>query len=122
MLFLTTITVAITSYRSMYLPHKNNWKYSTLISLIATLLVFVVFAFITLTKFLTVWTDAATIYVKKTNPQIKIVSRYLNEGAFGGGTEPGDYEIVLERSITPYLKMETLIDTNLINKKEWIKQ
>ena len=40
------------------------------------------------------------------NRNIKIVTRYLNEGAFGGGTKPEDYEVVLKREINPFLKID----------------
>ena len=42
---LMVITVCISSYRTMYLPHKNNWIYSSLISLISTGLIFILFGF-----------------------------------------------------------------------------
>jgi len=68
-----------------------------------------------------VWTEAGTYYVSKKNPDVQIISRYINEGAFGGGTEPRDYFIVLHRPITPWFKMDTAIDTNKIDKTEWVK-
>jgi hypothetical protein len=121
-LLITVVTFAVTVYKSMYLPHKNNWVYSSIITLITTLLLFLIFAGITFGKILTVWTDATTLYVKKDNSQVKIVTRYINEGAFGGGTEPGDYEIVLLRPITPFFKMETTVDKNKIDRSEWVKK
>lgn len=68
------------------------------------------------------WTDTEPIYIKKDNQNIIIVSRYLDEGAFGGGTKPGDYQNVVKRQLTTFLKLETAIDTNSIDKNEWIKQ
>jgi hypothetical protein len=121
LLILTVVTVYINTYNAMYLPHKDNRLYSAIISTLITLLVFIVFAFITLSKILAVWTDAGTIYTNKSNPNIKIVSRYINEGAFGGGTEPGDYEIVVNRPFTPFFKIKTSIDTTKINKNDWVK-
>ncbi|WP_158990890.1 hypothetical protein [Mucilaginibacter sp. L196] len=68
------------------------------------------------------YSDATTIYISSSNPNLKIVSRFLDEGAFGGGTEPGDYETVVLRPITPFLKIETSIDTTKMDKGEWIRQ
>ena len=65
------------------------------------------------------WTDAATLYTNKSNPQLKIVSRYKNLGAHGGGTRSDDFETVLSRPITSLLKIQTRVDTNSINKGEW---
>ncbi len=59
--------------------------------------------------------------LSKDNPEIKIISRYLNEGAFGGGTEPNDYEIVLQRPIFNLFNIQTRVDTNSIDKRKWIK-
>jgi len=120
-LSLTVITVYITAYKAMYLPHKDNRIYSGIISAITTILIFIVFAFITLGTIMTDWTDAEIIYTNKNNSNIKIVSRYINEGAFGGGTEPRDYEIVVNRPFTPFFKIETSIDTTKINKSDWVK-
>jgi hypothetical protein len=106
----------------MYLPHKNNWIYSSLISLISTGLIFILFGFFTLAKFLAVWDDTTIIYTNKNNPEVKIVSRYVNLGAYGGGTEPEDYEIVVKRPLTRFLKIETSVDTTAINKKEWVRE
>ncbi|MCQ6960137.1 hypothetical protein [Mucilaginibacter aquariorum] len=81
-----------------------------------------IFGFITLTKILAVWVDRGTLYYQKNNPEVKIVSRYIDLGAGGGGTEPGDYKIVLKRPITPFFKLETSVDTNAIDKSDWIKE
>jgi len=72
-------------------------------------------------SFLAVWTEAGTFYVSRTNPEVKIISRYVNEGAFGGGTEPDDYALVVHRPLTSWFKIETAIDTNKIDKTEWVK-
>jgi hypothetical protein len=68
-----------------------------------------------------VWTSAGTIYTRKNNPEIKIIRRYVDQGAFGGGTSPDDYEIVLHKPLTSLFKIETRIDTLEIDKNEWLK-
>lgn len=121
-LILTSITTTIVIFKRFYKPQKDNIYISCLSAFIiglGTVLTFMILGFL---SSLAVWTDAGTIYTNKKDPQLKIVSRYLNEGAFGGGTEAGDYEIVLKRQITSFLKIETSIDTNKINRNEWIKK
>ena len=59
--------------------------------------------------------------IQKDNAKVKIISRYINQGAFGGGTEKVDYHIVLTRPLLFFLKLETYIDTIDIKKEEWKK-
>ena len=70
--------------------------------------------------FFNVWTESAVYYVKRDNPKVKIISRYINEGAWSGGTEPSDYHIVLHRPFLFIYKMETSIDTTSIDKEKWM--
>jgi hypothetical protein len=100
---------------------KRSFYWALPWSLLVAITFFMVFGFITLSTFLAVWTEASTIYVSKSNPNVKIISRYLNLGAFGGGTSPDDFETVVDRPLTPFFKMETKVDTNRINKQEWIR-
>lgn len=67
------------------------------------------------------YVDAAVFFTQKNNPDVKIVSRYYDQGAMGGGADPEDYETVLKRPITPFFRLETRIDTNNIDKAIWIK-
>lgn len=67
------------------------------------------------------WSVGSVYYVKKNNPKVKIISRYVNQCAYGGGTEPSDYHIVLYRPFLLFFKMETSIDTTKIDKADWIK-
>ena len=119
---LLIISVSRTIFKRIYKSRKENissaWFYSILIGF-AT---FVIFGLWTLGLFFSVWTEASTLYVRKDNPQIKIIRRYVNEGAFGGGTEPDDYHVVLHRPILFIFKMETVIDTVKIDKTNWLQR
>ena len=53
--------------------------------------------------------------------KVKIISRYINEGAFGGGTEKGDFHVVLSRPFLGAFKIETSVDTAKIDKRLWVK-
>jgi len=121
LLIITSLAIPTLVYRRIYNPKKSNWISSTLYTLLVFASVIVVFGFITLGKCMVIWTDAETYYVNKNNPEVKIISRYSDLGAFGGGTEPTDYEMVLSRPITSQFKLQTKIDTTKINKAEWIK-
>ena len=115
------IAVSRTIFKRIHKSQKENvssaWFYSILIGF-AT---FVIFGLWTLGLFFLVWTVASTLYVKKDNPEIKIISRYVNQGAFGGGTEPDDYQIVLHRPILFIFKMETSMDTAKFDRTDWVK-
>jgi len=116
---LLIVTVSRTVFKRVYKRMKGNissaWLYSILIGF-ATLVVFGLWTF---GLILSVWTEAATFYIQKDNPKVKIISRYMNEGAFGGGTEKEDFHIVLSRPIFSILKMETFVDTTRIDKQKW---
>jgi len=118
---LLVIAVSRTIFKRIHKSRKENissaWFYSILIGFGT----FSIFGLWTLSLFFSVWTEASIYFVKKDNPNIKIISRYLNEGAFGGGTEPDDYEIVLHRPFLGFFKMETSVDTTKINRVEWAK-
>jgi hypothetical protein len=60
--------------------------------------------------------------VQKDNPAIKIVTGYMNGGAYDSGPAPGDIKMVVHRPVLYFLKMETAVDTTAINKTKWIKQ
>ena len=118
---LLVIAVSRTIFKRIHKSRKENvssaWFYSILIGF-AT---FVISGLWTLGLFFSVWTEASIYFVKKDNPNIKIISRYVNEGAFGGGTEPDDYKIVLHRPFLVFFKMETSVDTTKINRVEWTR-
>lgn len=116
---LLIVTASRTIFKLIYKPQKNNISSARLYSILAGFGIFVVFGLWTIGLLFSSWTEASTYYVRKDNPKIKIISRYINEGAFGGGTEPGDYHIVLHRPILSFFKMETSIDTLKIDKTEW---
>jgi len=120
-LILLLVTIIWTVFKIVYKPNEYNVFSTALISLLIGLITFIVFGFWTIFLFLGVWAQAGTYYVKKSNPQIKIISRYVNLGATGGGTESEDFHIVLHRPILFLFKMETAIDTMTINKNEWIR-
>ena len=50
----------------------------------------------------------------------KIVSRYVNLGAFGGGKEPEDYETIIRRPFL-FFNLDTAIDTTTIEKSDWTR-
>jgi len=116
------VPVPLLCYRQMYNPVKKNTAWAITTSAISAVLVFIIAGFFTIGKMVAVWTDAATLYTKKDNPGVQIVSRYINLGAQGGGTELSDYQVVLKRPITPLFKMETPIDTTTLNKREWVRK
>ena len=121
-LTLILISTTIVAFKRFYKPQQNRRAFLAWFSaLIIGAGTCCIFALIVLFNHLAVLTDMTTLYVKKGNRNIKIVTRYLNEGAFGGGTKPEDYEVVLKREINPFLKIETSIDTNTIDKTQWIK-
>lgn len=114
-------TASRTIFKLIYKPEKNNISTARLFSILTGVATFIVFGLWTIAQFIAVWSDAYTYYVRKDNAKIKIISRYINLGAFGGGTEKEDYQIVLTRPILFFLKMETSIDTLEIKKEEWKK-
>ena len=118
---LLIITVTRTIFKRIYKPRKANISSAKLYSILTGFAIFVIFGLWTLGLFFTVWTDASTLFVKKDNPKIKIISRYINNGAFGGGTEADDYQLVVHRPILFLFKMETSIDTTKIDKQIWTR-
>ena len=106
------------SYKTVYRQSKNNWIYSTSISFITTLLVSVVFGTFTIVK---IWPADdvidTVIYVKTNNKNIQIVRRYFDLGATGESIS-----VIKVQPLTSFLKIETKIDTNSINKVEWSKK
>jgi len=95
------------------------WKAISLISALSGLLIlFFIYVF---GSVMAVWTEAGTLYTQKNNPKVRIISRYVDMGALGGGTSPEDFEIVLHRPLTPIFKLETRIDTLIIDKSEWVR-
>ncbi len=118
---LLVVSVIWTIFKIVYNPKEGNIVKASVASLLIGFISFFIFGFWTIILFLGVWAEAATYYVKKSNPQVKIISRYVNEGAFGGGTEPGDYHMVVHRPFLFLFKIETSVDTISIDKNEWIK-
>ena len=118
---LLILSVGRTIFKRVWKSGKEHissaWFFSILCAF-ATSIVFGIWVFALL---LTAWTEAATLFVKRDNSKIKIITRYVNEGAFGGGTEPEDFETVVHRPILFYLKMETPIDTTTFDTTGWIK-
>jgi len=114
------ITTSLATFPFAYGPNKNK-VLAGFTSIFIGIVTCVLFGFWYIILSMTIWTEAATYYISKDNPKIKIISRYLNEGAFGGGTEQSDYETVLQRPVFNLLKVQTKIDTNAIDKHKWIK-
>ena len=107
-------------FKFVYKPQEKNLFSTMMLSLFLAGAIFI-FACIWMFGLLfSIWTEGTVYFIKKDNPKTKIISRYINEGAFGGGTEPSDYHIVLHRPILGIYKMETSIDTSSINKAGWI--
>ena len=117
---LLLISVGTLIFKKLYV--KNSIYYAGITACVSAIGICLIFIFIRFIGSIAIWQDATILYTKRNNSDIKIITRYVNEGAFGGGTEPGDYEIVLKRSILSVLKIETKIDTNEINKSEWVKK
>jgi hypothetical protein len=112
---------SLTVFKLIYKPQKNNISSARLFSILTAFATFIIFGLWTLGLLFSVWSEAFTYYVRKDNAKIKIISRYINQGAFGGGTEKEDYHIVLTRPFLSFFKMETSIDTLNIKKEEWKK-
>jgi len=64
------------------------------------------------------WETYKTLFENKQNPTTKIVHRSSNCGAFD--TTPY-YKVCKIKEITPFFILATEIDTNQINKNEWIR-
>ena len=118
---LLIITASRTIFKRIYKSRKENISSARLYSILIGFVTFVIFGLLTLGLFFSVWTEASTLFVKKDNPKIRIISRYVNNGAFGGGTETDDYQVVLQRPILFLFKMETSIDTTKIDKQIWTR-
>jgi hypothetical protein len=112
-------TASRTIFKLIYKPQKNNISTARFFTILAGFATFVLFGLWTIGLLFSVWSEAFTYYVRKDNAKIKIISRYINEGAYGGGTEKEDYHIVLTRPILFFFKVETSIDTLGIKKEEW---
>jgi len=65
------------------------------------------------------WTTDKVFFENKQNSSIKIVQRHFGCGATDS-SEP-TIEVFKIREITPYLIWATKIDTNQIDKNEWIR-
>ncbi len=116
--FITTlITVCFTLFVQLYNKEKNNWIFSGLISILITFFTFIILSFITFFDGFSSFTDVQVLYVKKDDSKIKIIRQYVDSGALGDG-----HIAVLRKEILSFLKYEETIDTNSINKSEWIKQ
>jgi hypothetical protein len=115
------IIISRKTFKLVYKPQKNNISLARLISILVGFVAFLVFGFFTLGISITVWTESKIYYVDKDNSKIKIISRYLDSGAFGGGTESGDYHIILLKPLSNFFNLETSIDTTLIDKTKWVR-
>jgi hypothetical protein len=120
-LILLVLSSGVATFRRIYKPQKKNRSSAIFISVFLGLAVLFMFGILTIAFYFGVWTEANVFYVKKDNPKVKIISRYVNEGAFGGGTEPDDYQVVLHRPILFLFKMETSVDTTKIDRQEWTR-
>ncbi len=120
-LFLLVISTVISLFKNAYNKSDKNIISAILGSLIIGFFTFILFGFWTIGFLFNVWDEGATYYISKSNPKVKIISRYINEGAYGGGTEPGDYHMVVHRPFLLIFKIETPVDTTSINKSKWIK-
>ena len=118
-LILLVLSSGRTTFKRVYRPQKNNIFSARIISVFVGLAALMIFGFLTIIFYFGVWTEVNVFYVKRDNPKVKIITRYVNEGAFGGGTEPDDYQVVLHRPILFLFKMETSVDTTKIDKQEW---
>jgi len=68
------------------------------------------------------YASAGTIYVCKNHPQVQIISRYWDMGAWGGGTENDDFEDAVLIPVTPHFKIEFPVNITKIDKENWVKQ
>jgi len=114
---LTLISVGITAFRACYNRQEDNWRLSTSISILSIFLAFIFVGMITFFNGFAANSDVKVLYVSRNDPKVKIIKLYVDLGAMGDG-----YSIVLRRDLTSFLKYEKFIDTNTINKKEWIRQ
>jgi predicted membrane protein len=105
-----------------YFGRTTHYLITKILAFVFLFFGFMVALLFVIGQFTVTWTEAAIYYKSKANPKVKILSRYLDAGALGGGTEPEDYKIVLHRPLTRYFKIETTVDTNKIDKDDWIKE
>jgi hypothetical protein len=115
------ITMMIVTFKMLYYPQEKNIFSSLLISLVFGAGSFAVTALWILGLLFGVWKEGTTYYVKKRDPEIKIISRYKDSGAYGGGTAQEDFHLVVHRPLLYFLKIETPADTSFINKNEWVR-
>jgi hypothetical protein len=114
---LTLVSVGITTFRAYYNSEEDNWRPSSSISILAIFLAFIFFGIITFWDGFAANSDINVMYVRKSDPEQKIVKQYVDLGALGDGNR-----VVLRRELTPFFKYEKIIDTNTISKKEWVRQ
>ena len=118
---LLVATISRTTFKFIYKPQKDNISLARLVSILVGFTAFVVFGLLTIGFAFSVRTESFVFYVQKDNSKVKIISRYINEGAFGGGTEPNNYQIVLYRPLSDFFNLQTSIDTTFIDKNEWLR-
>jgi hypothetical protein len=118
---LLIISTVVSLFKNAYHKSEKNIVLAILGSLTIGFFIFILFGLWTIGLLFNVWDEGATYYISKSNPKVKIISRYINEGAFGGGTEPEDYHMVVHRPFLFIFKIETSVDTTSIDKSKWIK-
>lgn len=120
-LLLLIVSIGVYGFQRTYSQAKKNMLYTICCSLTVGAGLFIIIGLYCLGLSLAFWTEAGICYINRNNPEVKIIRRYLDGGALGGNPLPSDYHVVLERPILLGLNLETSIDTNTINKKEWMK-
>ena len=75
---LLVATTSRTFFKLIYKPQKDNISLARLISILVGSATFVIFGLWTIGLFFSIWSEASTYYVRKDNPKIKIISRYVN--------------------------------------------
>jgi len=78
-------SAAVVIYKYVYRARKKkNLLIAVVESMIAGFVIFVISGLVTFFTLFTAWSDAGTLYVRKDNSDIKIVSTYINEGLMEG--------------------------------------
>jgi len=118
-IFIFLLISPFSIHQKVYDKQKDNAGKATLITLLF-FIVFVTAGFLQVLGSFVTWREMDILYVKKENKDIKIITRYSD--SFAWSSEYYEDRPILKMPLTPHLNILTPIDTNTINKEEWIKQ
>ena len=106
-------------YKWMRKPERDNLLASVLASMIISGAFFFLFGLITLGESFMSWYETGAYFIRKGNPQVRIIGRALGGGAYDSD-RPVNH-VVLSRPFLHYFVMETKVDTTTIDRSVWEK-